>query len=250
MQMFLRGKPTTSYTTTETGLIALRELLGNHLVIPRVIEMSLSSAFLAGCDTGRQQVKDSWEHLHLDDTIPPAGVWWHWRKSPCPVTSCCRENFIRLLVRGIAVEFSRIHPVGRSCGWSCYPWPQSWRPKALWLCRWRAVTSMRAPDPVPGLQWMRLTLDKSSFSSLKMDTGKLQRDPSSGWAVHTFYTSRKDFLMMSLFLYGFQGAWWPCKESTELQVLTPSPSSKQVESMIKHGGGGMNALSVSNLLWH
>lgn len=104
MQMFLRGKPTTPYTTTETVLIALRELLGNHLVIPRVIEMSLSSAFLAGCDTGRQQVKDSWEHLHLDDTIPPAGVWWHWRKSPCPVTSCCRENFIRLLVRGIAVS--------------------------------------------------------------------------------------------------------------------------------------------------
>lgn len=59
MQMFLRGKPTTPYTTTETVLIALWELLGNHLVIPRVIEMSLSSAFLAVCDMGRQQVKDS-----------------------------------------------------------------------------------------------------------------------------------------------------------------------------------------------
>lgn len=60
MQMFLRGKPTTPYTTTETTvLIALWELLGNHLVIPRVIEMSLSSAFLAVCDMGRQQVKDS-----------------------------------------------------------------------------------------------------------------------------------------------------------------------------------------------
>lgn len=106
MQMFLRGKPTTPYyhnrdrVDCSTGVA--RQPLGNS---PgnSVIEMSLSSAFLAGCDTGRQQVKDSWEHLHLEDTIPPAGVWWHWRKSPRPVTSCCRENFIRLLVHGLWV---------------------------------------------------------------------------------------------------------------------------------------------------
>lgn len=47
------------------------ELLGNHLVIPCVIEMNLSSAFLAICDMRRQQVKDSQEHLHLDDTVTP-----------------------------------------------------------------------------------------------------------------------------------------------------------------------------------
>jgi hypothetical protein len=39
--------------------IALWELLGNHLVIPRVIEMSLSCAFLAVSDMRGQQVKDS-----------------------------------------------------------------------------------------------------------------------------------------------------------------------------------------------
>lgn len=55
-------------------LIALLELLGNHLVIPHVIEMNLSSASLAVCDMQRQQVKDSQERLHLDDTITP-GVW-------------------------------------------------------------------------------------------------------------------------------------------------------------------------------
>ena len=37
-------------------------------------------------------------------------------------------------------------------------------------CVWMAVTSMRAPDSVPWLHWMRLSLDKSSFSSLKRDT--------------------------------------------------------------------------------
>lgn len=47
------------------------ELLGNHLAIPCVIEMNLSSTFLATCDMWRQQVKDSQEHVPLDDTITP-----------------------------------------------------------------------------------------------------------------------------------------------------------------------------------
>ena len=71
IQSFSKGKSTTLHSTTETVLIVLCELLGNHLVIPHVLEMNLSSAFLAICDMRRQQVKDSQEHLHLDDTITP-----------------------------------------------------------------------------------------------------------------------------------------------------------------------------------
>lgn len=70
-QTFSKGKSTTLNSATETMLIALHELPGNHLVIPPVTQMNLSSALSAMWDMRRQQVKNSQEHLHLDDTISP-----------------------------------------------------------------------------------------------------------------------------------------------------------------------------------
>lgn len=49
-----KAKSTTLHSTTETMLIVLRKLPGNHLVIPHVIQMNLSSALSAICDMRRQ----------------------------------------------------------------------------------------------------------------------------------------------------------------------------------------------------
>lgn len=68
IQSFLKASHPTFHNRHRVDCAAL---LGNHSVIPCVIEMNLSSAFLAVCDMKRQQVKDSQEHLHLGDTIPP-----------------------------------------------------------------------------------------------------------------------------------------------------------------------------------
>lgn len=185
-------------------LIALWELLSNHLVIPHAIEVNLSFAFLAICDKKRQQVKDSQEHLHLDDTITPAEVWWHWRKSPCPVTNCCRENFIKLLALDIAVNFLGFTLWVNPVGYPVMPVHKAGDQKHCSSACGRLSIQWGLQSSVPhDSSWNETLPDKSSLLSLTKDTQCL-KIPKFWMSKPHFLLYLKTMLLISLFC-----TWFP-----------------------------------------
>lgn len=190
IQTFLKANHTTFH---HTDCVAWAELLGNHLVIPLVKETNLSSAFLAICDMRRQQVKARQEHLHLDNTIT-LEVWWHWRKSPCPVRKCWRENSIKLLAQDILVNF-----LGCTLWVILLSLPTKQETKstvALHVDGCQLTKGSRSACPIIAAG-MRFLPNKSR---LLKEHSTSQRNPSSEWINHTFFLIPEEmFLVMSLF---------------------------------------------------
>lgn len=136
IQSFLKGKAATLHSGAGTSLIARCRLLSNHTVIPGVIQMKLLSAFFAGCDTRRQQVKDNQEHGLLGDTFALERRGFG-RKPPRPIRKCCGENFISCQQQTVWRGFTLwVNPVGAPI-----------LPVRTWLCLGVAVLLGRVPGP-------------------------------------------------------------------------------------------------------